>query len=267
MLEEKESLVFPDVLEKWNRGDRDSEDVLVDLFFELANAKEVLYRMRNFRRDGFLRFQQDMSACEHHTGGIIWETSYLLLEYLLEQNGSNKVELGRTLELGAGVGFLGQCLLAERCCHPVLVLTEAAEVVENLNANVEANRSILEKNVDCRVSVRTLDWTQCKPDIHAAADCTQPHAFDTLLGTDIIFTTHLVEPLLQTAAYLSHSGTIWFLCVQVRCAAAHELFLTKAPVYGFSVADISNEAFSSKRCAWGKALDCFLFRITRLTSS
>jgi Lysine methyltransferase len=267
MLESKGSLVFPDELEKWSRDDQDSEDVLVDIFFELANASEILYRVRKSSDYSSLKFQQDMSACEQHTGGIIWETSYLLLEYLVEQKVSNNVELGRTLELGAGVGFLGQCLAAEQCCHPILVLTEAAEVVENLNFNASANRSVVEKNADCQVSVQTLDWTRYKKDIYSSADCIQPHSFDTLLGTDVIFATHLVEPLLQTAAYLSHSATIWYLCVQIRCAAAHELFLNKAPDYGFSVENISNKAFASKRCAWGNVLDCFLFRITRLPIS
>ena len=264
MLKEKQILVFPDVLDKWCRDDDDSEDVLVEIFFELANADEILYPVRISKTDdhGPMKFQQDMSACEQHTGGIIWETSYLLLEYLLEQISSTKIGLGRTLELGAGVGFLGQCLVAEKCCHPHLVLTESAEVVKNLHTNVNCNRQILEKIMDCQVVVHTLDWTRYDEDIQQA-EFIQPSVFDTLLGTDIIFSSHLVEPLLETAAALSHSGTIWYLCVQIRCAAAHELFLEKAPNYGFVITDISHEALRSQRCAWGKALECFLFRITR----
>jgi hypothetical protein len=117
------------------------------------------------------------------------------------------------------------------------------------------------------VSVGTLDWTRYEDDIRMSGGTIQPHSFDTLLGTDVIFTPHLVEPLLATAAFLSHPQTTWYLCVQIRCDAAHQLFLEQAPTYGFDVTDISDELLQSKRCAWGKALDCFLFRITRLPES
>lgn len=266
----KTRLVFPDAMEQRHQSADDDDDncdedaIISSIFFEFANVDEVAYRVRNqIRGDDLLIFRQDMSACERHTGGIIWETSYLLLEYLLELSAVTNKSLGKTLELGAGVGFLGQCLAAARCCKPVVLLTETADVLVNLRANMELNRLTLERNNACSVVACALDWTSYRKDAESSEGAIQPHTFDTLLGTDVIFATHLVEPLLESAAFLSHSGTVWYLCVQIRCAAAHKLFLEKAREYDFEVEDASGEAFTSKRCAWGKALDCLLYRITR----
>ena len=279
-------LIYPNCLNECNSAaahvdDDTYNEVISNIFFDLANASEVLYRIRHLddihkidknSTDQYLVFQQDMGACSRHTGGIIWETSYLLLEYLLELHRNGGLEtpsLGRTCELGAGVGFLGQCLVAERCsCTPVLILSETADVVTNLNKNLIRNRSVLEHNEKCTLCVAALDWTCYKDDIEKSAGAIQPHSIDTLLSTDVIFSTLLVAPLLQTAAYLSHNQTIWYLCVQVRCAAAHELFLELASSYGFCVNDISNECYHSmSQCKWGKTLDCFLFRITRVAKA
>jgi Lysine methyltransferase len=283
-LTKERRVIFPDVLDECHSdkvdfeiitdNDNDHNDyneMISNVFFDLANSPEVLYRVRNNnnRSDDitYLTFKQDMGACSRHTGGIIWETSYLLLEYLIDQQNLTSMKLGRTLELGAGVGFLGQCLVAERFSGiPNMVLTETDEVVTNLKTNIDGNRSILLKNIDTTLSVCTLDWTCYAENITMSDGAIHPHSFDTLLGTDIIFASHLVEPLLQTAAYLSHHETIWYLCVQIRCAMAHQTFLDQAPKYGFNVCDISSECYesSNKKCTWGKTLDCFLFRITRM---
>jgi hypothetical protein len=278
---QKVRVIFPDVLNACienqvdnDQSSNDYNEMISNVFFDLANAAEVVYRVQNeiVKKDNagtYLTFQQDMSACSRHTGGIVWETSYLLLEYLLEQCNSNNIILGRTLELGSGVGFLGQCLVAEQSpCKPDMVLTETEEVMTNLKRNIDRNRTPLCSNLNCKVSVCTLDWTRYEENIAISPDVLHPHSFDTLLGTDIIFTEHLVEPLLKTAARLSHSGTIWYLCVQIRCAKAHQTFLNQAPKYGFYVSDISCESYKSfhRKLSWGKTLECFLFRITRIPS-
>ena len=288
---ERKRLIYPDIINECHitktcnsvvdGGDEHSYiDIISNVFFDLANANEILYRVRHQNNvnnkdtnssDQYLVFQQDMGACSRHTGGIIWETAYLLLEYLLERHRSSapkQLRLGRTCELGAGVGFLGQCLVAEHCsCMPDLMLTETADVVTNLRTNMTRNQSALENNNDCTLSVLALDWTCYKDDIKKATETIKPHSFDTLLSTDVIFSTLLVEPLLETAAYLSHDQTIWYLCVQIRCAAAHQLFMDLTTSYGFYAEDISDECYRSmSNCAWGETLDCFLFRIKRISN-
>ena len=96
------SLSFPDDLEALiaqyttnaNTDDNLTEDrdaAISNAFFEFANAKRIQYR-------NVLTFDQDTKACNVHTGGIIWETSYILLEHLKQE----QQRLGRCVELGAG---------------------------------------------------------------------------------------------------------------------------------------------------------------------
>ena len=55
------------------------------------------------------------------------------------------------------------------------------------------------------LEAHTLDWNACESDCHRAIIA--PHSMDTLVGTDVVFSTRLVEPLLQTMSYLAHSKT------------------------------------------------------------
>jgi hypothetical protein len=284
--------------------EEESSDVSL-AFFELANAPAIGYRLPPLvsetkddddddkdaaDSERMIVLHQDVTACGEHTGGIVWETSFLLLEYLLHQYPRSSTEgarsLGRTLEVGAGCGLLGQVLAAaNRTCD--MIVTETAQVLVNLQANLERNRTVLQlQSTTCTTTGRSssssiraccLDWEHYERD--AAANNLTPHSFDTILGTDVLFATRFVEPLLLTMQYLSLSTEntdtdtttststntfVMYLCVQVRCAASHRLFLDKAPSYGFHVHDISEECFAVPSCEWGRDLDCKIFRITRL---
>jgi hypothetical protein len=118
-------------------GNEDAD--VSSVFFELANAPSVSYRLqasdsidddddddddsnhdnsaatKTTSNHDAIVIRQDVSA-ETHTGGIVWETSYLLLNYLLSSN--NWLIRNRTaattsttsttttiLELGAGCKF------------------------------------------------------------------------------------------------------------------------------------------------------------------
>lgn len=233
--------------------DVDNEDELVSrVFFELANAEEICFQCSA----GCLRFRQDRSACGQHTGGIIWETSYVLLQYLLDQKEKDKSQdhfLGHALELGAGVGFLGQCLAAGGCVRSI-VLTDTAEVVLHAEKNLADNSKLLQN-----FSVQTcpLDWLHFAENIRRSKSL-QEGKFDTMVSTDVIFSPTLVDPLLETAAYLSKSDTVWYLCAQIRCQESHSAFLRRCPSFGFSVEDLSSDLN-----VFGRAMECFLFRLKR----
>ena len=108
-------------------GNEDAD--VSSVFFELANATSVSYRLqeddsnnnntaatKNASNYDAIVIRQDVSA-ETHTGGIVWETSYLLLNYLLSSNNwliRNQTAAAATcttsttttiLELGAGCKF------------------------------------------------------------------------------------------------------------------------------------------------------------------
>ncbi|KAL7484510.1 hypothetical protein ACHAW6_010143 [Cyclotella cf. meneghiniana] len=280
------------------------------VFFELANSPLVGYQVDN----NMIVIRQD-NNCEIHTGGIVWETSYLLAEFLSKKYGNEHKNscppLGKTLEIGAGCGMLG-LILATKKLSSMVVLTEASEVMSNLKDNVKANiiGSLTEKsdppgdgtntlqrrcihstiyqpacppNV---VSARQLRWDHLEKDIKAASiDSTDafgsntyndldPHSFDTIVGTDVVFSTTLVCPLLKTISVMARKrskadrnkgqDTLIYLCLQIRCPDSHALLMCEAPKYGLEVLDISEE-LKTQNCAWGLDLECVVLKINVLS--
>lgn len=259
-------LVFQDVMKpflKKSKHDGENEDEEVSLaFFELANSPCVGFRVNEDddnkpvqkKAADCIVLKQDTDACGNHTGGIVWETAYLLLQYIL----STKRKLGNTLEVGSGCGLVGQVLAAKKVADKV-VMTEHADVVPNLIFNVDQNQAILKNGATLQVS--HLDWEKAEEEAEKSQHL-KPHSFDTILGTDVVFTPKLVEPLWNTLKLMSHSKTNIFLCLQERCAASHKLLVEKAPSYKFRMEDITDQIDSIQSCRWGRALECRLFHIT-----
>jgi hypothetical protein len=274
-------LVFQDVMqqlsENSNSNENEEESDVSLAFFELANAPTIAYRLPASKQQIVL--QQDVTACGEHTGGIVWETSFLLLDYLLQLKSTStkqqRQSLGRTIEVGAGCGLLGQVLAAANCSSDMIV-TETEQVLVNLQANLERNSTVGSSSSSSPIRACCLDWEHFERD--AAINNILPHSCDTILGTDVLFATRFVRPLLQTLQFLSIAPSQSpsddtsaaeptktvniYLCVQIRCAASHELFLEEAPSFGFDVHDISDECFAVPSCAWGRDLECKVFRMT-----
>jgi hypothetical protein len=252
--------------------------------FELANASEIGYRVRRDNGEGredlgedgeeILIIHQDASACGRHTGGIVWETCYALLEYLSASlKGQESGVLGRVLEVGAGCGLLGQALAARGLARSV-VMTEVDAVLPNLRANAARNAAAM-RNISkgaggdaagsgllgcCR-----LDWL----DPACVQQSLEPRLlssrFDTILGTDVIFAPDLVDPLLETCRTYSHPTTQIYLCVQIRCPESHRMFLERAPSYGFRLQDFTQKLCCFPSCSWAMYLECRLLLLTPLT--
>ena len=233
--------------------------------------------------------KQDVNACGEHTGGIVWETSYLLLQYLhlQQEQGKNinkSYSLGNTLELGAGCGMLGQVLFALGLCSK-MILTETQPVMKNLLSNVERNKKKMIKMIrrkmkqqkkkktnnndsdDIQLETHTLDWNNYEIDCKNAGIV--PHSQDTIIGTDVVFTPNLVEPLLQTIQYLSHENTIIYLCLQERCKDSHQLLLSKATSsqHGFVLENITNTVTSIPSCQWGATMECQVLKLTKVINN
>ncbi len=338
-----------------------SEGFLTDaasIFFELANTPLVGYRVVQdgnaqtcLNTEKMLVIRQD-NDCSIHTGGIVWETSYLLAEFLsarfdFQCNNKNH-PLGKTLEIGAGCGMLG-LILATKGLSSKVILTEAAEVMGILTTNVLENvdsTQIGEKEseelnddsthhtgvhgTDCkpacpaqRISVRQLRWDNLEHDITAALkgnnlleserdrgsrsefllhsdNDLEPHTFDTIVGTDVVFSPALVRPMLDTLRRMSHKprrqeermkktdkgetrskidsesssnqkSTQIFLCLQIRCPDSHALLFAEAPNYGFEVIDITTDlsdptgnGCNTYCCSWGSELECVLLKMNCL---
>jgi predicted nicotinamide N-methyase len=281
--------VFQEVM-----SSQDKENEIALVFFELANADSVGYEIHDTERDDHkngssddnsredkdtdrakiempsiamtIVIKQDVKACGEHTGGIVWETAYLLLQYLRNRG----TPLGKTLEVGAGCGMLGQVLVAYGLVESI-VMTETEPVMPNLIANVERNRKGManlwkvKNHNQPRLEAYTLDWNHYKEDCLKSQ--IRPHSMDTILGTDVIFTTKLVEPLLQTLRYLTHEKSEILLCVQERCKDSHKLLLEKAREYDFLVENISDHVTLLPNCEWGADMECRVFKFSIVPST
>jgi len=248
--------------------------------FELANVTWVSYRIDHHplqQQQKVIRIRQDHNeACGQHTGGIVWETSYLLLNYLRQKFSSSmgdekkvlsKYPCGKTvLEVGAGCGLLGIGIYKSKLAKRV-ILTDTDSVLPNLRYNVQENYSSkhnkkkmrTDDDTDEKVRVCGLDWTRYEEDCRDANIL--PHSMDMIVGTDVVFSTRFVRPLLETLRYLAHSQTTILLCLQERCPDSHRLLKHSASDYGLMVQDISNDVTQVPTCEWGNDLECCILRL------
>jgi hypothetical protein len=160
-------------------------------------------------------------------------------------------------------GLLGLVLAASQLATQV-VLTDTNSHHNNLQANIAYNIHIPYIRERCQAAV--LDWQTCQSDVQSAPDVLQPHTMDTIVGTDVVFTPKLVEPLLQTFQLMAHLKTIIYLCVPVRCIDAYQLIFTRASHFDLEVADISQELSSSTSCSWGLLMECRLLKLSVITA-
>ncbi|KAK8544598.1 hypothetical protein V6N13_045681 [Hibiscus sabdariffa] len=153
-----------------------------------------------------LQFSQDPNS--KHLGTTVWDTSMVFAKFL-EKNCRkgrfcpSKLKGKRVVELGAGCGVAGFGMALLGCD---VVSTDQIEVVPLLRRNVECNISrIMQMNSNSdsfgSIKVAELDWGN-GDHIKAVAP-----PFDYVIGTDVVYAEHLVEPLLQTIIALSGPKT------------------------------------------------------------
>jgi hypothetical protein len=230
-------------------GDEEGEGSVSDAYFTLANEKEVRYNLSASSavytsESKSVVVRQDQNI-ENSTGGIIWETSYILALWLeAKEKGeaataavkSEPLPLKRVLELGSGAGMLG-LILSRMTSVKSVALSDCHEVMDLLKGNATRNDF---KNV----SVQLLRWDQCEDDIQAAAGSLEKNSFDLIVATDVVFCVELVEPLLNTRAVLlkdkddsddenssdggNGGGGVCYVCMQVRCEDAFNFFVKQS---------------------------------------
>lgn len=231
-----------------------------DFFFEIANEASVRYRCAT-KYQPIVHVRQDPNI-KDCTGGIVWETAFFLATYLeslllgdTENTCAKKWE--NVLEVGAGTGFLG-LVLAHHGYN--VIMTEAPQALKNLEANVSTaieETHVWEGNRIPRAA--QLRWEST--DDRAQIAETTPAPFDLVVGTDVIFTVELVQPLLESIHALSDERTVVYLCFQERCPDAHKTLLELAPRY-FEVFDDSELLSATGGCQFTQELECWLIRLT-----
>ncbi|XP_031286241.1 protein-lysine methyltransferase METTL21D isoform X1 [Pistacia vera] len=171
-----------------------------------------------------LHFSQNPNS--RHLGTTVWDASVVFAKFL-EKNCRkgrfcpSKLKGKRVLELGAGCGVAGFGMALLGCD---VVATDQIEVLPLLKRNIERNTSrISQMNPGSdsfgSIQVAELDWGN---DDHIRA-VTPP--FDYIIGTDVVYAEHLLEPLLQTIFALSGPKTTILLGYEIRSTSVHEQML------------------------------------------
>ncbi|KAM0842068.1 hypothetical protein ACQ4PT_058601 [Festuca glaucescens] len=191
-----------------------------------------------------LHISQDPNS--KHLGTTVWDASMVFAKFL-EKNSRkgrfcpSKLKGKRAIELGAGCGLagLGMALLG---CD--VLTTDQVEVLPLLMRNVERNKSwIAQSNLDSgsfgTVTVAELDWGN-KEHIRAV----EP-PFDYIIGTDVVYSEQLLQPLLETIIALSGPKTKVLLGHEIRSTTVHEQMMEMWKS-NFNVKTISKSKMDAK---------------------
>lgn len=171
-----------------------------------------------------LQFSQDPNS--KHLGTTVWDASMVLVKYL-EKNcrkgrfSPSKLKGKRVIELGAGCGVAGFGMALLGCD---VVSTDQTEVLPLLMRNCERNASrIMQMNPgsDSFGSIQVAELSWGNVDQIKAVD----PPFDYIIGTDVVYAEHLLEPLLQTMLALSGPKTTILLGYEIRSTNVHEQML------------------------------------------
>ncbi|PIN09603.1 hypothetical protein CDL12_17811 [Handroanthus impetiginosus] len=171
-----------------------------------------------------LQFSQDPNS--KNLGTTVWDASMVFVKFL-EKNcrkgrfSPSKLKGKRVIELGAGCGVAGFGMALLGCD---VVSTDQTEVLPLLIRNVERNTSrILQATPDSdsfgSIRVTELNWGDADH-IRAAGP-----PFDYIIGTDVVYAEHLLEPLLQTILPLSGPRTTILLGYELRSTNVHDRML------------------------------------------
>ncbi|XP_028089210.1 protein-lysine methyltransferase METTL21D isoform X2 [Camellia sinensis] len=133
----------------------------------------------------------------------------------------SKLKGKRVIELGAGCGVAGFGMALLGCD---VVSTDQTEVLPLLMRNCERNASrIMQMNPgsDSFGSIQVAELSWGNVDQIKAVD----PPFDYIIGTDVVYAEHLLEPLLQTMLALSGPKTTILLGYEIRSTNVHEQML------------------------------------------
>lgn len=171
-----------------------------------------------------LQFCQDPNS--KHLGTTVWDASMVLVKFL-ERNcrkgrfSPSKLRGKRVIELGAGCGVAGFGMALLGCD---VVSTDQTEVLPLLMRNVERNTSRIMQTISDpdsfgSIQAAELDWGN-ETHIKSVGP-----PFDYIIGTDVVYAEHLLEPLLQTIIALSGPKTTILLGHEIRSTNVHEKML------------------------------------------
>ncbi|KAL6068761.1 Protein-lysine methyltransferase METTL21B [Balamuthia mandrillaris] len=177
------------------------------------------------------------------TGNIVWEAGTVLGRFLHKQQKKLNVRGKKCLELGAGCGGVPGMVLALLGAELVF-WTDVECVLPLLRRNVEANVSLLREvggegqprqrlvvqeyafGEDTAPLLRAMRGKEeGKEEENDETEEARTDVFDIIVGSDIVFKSELVDPLVKSLAELSDPRTQIFIALEVRCETTQQFFL------------------------------------------
>ena len=176
-------------------------------FYFIKNPQEqnpgFLIRETGYRPKTLDELAEGDASRTHFT---VWAASVILARWVARDLAQGSA----ILELGAGCGLAG--IAAFRCCKPTRVLLTDLEIKDHLTYNIRAAKKKVakasKKTPPSSVSALALNWLDAK---------TFPEDWisqtDVLIGSDLVYDSDLVKPLVDTCARLArpHTGLFYYV--------------------------------------------------------
>eukprot|EP01026_Neomeris_dumetosa_P034554 TRINITY_DN27756_c0_g1_i7.p1 TRINITY_DN27756_c0_g1~~TRINITY_DN27756_c0_g1_i7.p1 ORF type:complete len:281 (-),score=32.22 TRINITY_DN27756_c0_g1_i7:151-993(-) len=170
-----------------------------------------------------------------HTGLMLWRGSKLLAR-VIARVGASFLQNKFVVELGAGISPL--CGLASaKYCRRVLLTDGNDKAIPYLKSNLRQNSHQV---VSERIKCCRLIWGDANDAQHARSFVMQNGCFDIVLGADVMYSSHAVEPffsschqlLTQQVQSVAQGGRLIILCHAQRGVQGEQIDRA-ANKYGF----------------------------------
>lgn len=166
------------------------------------------------------RIHQDRKIAE--TGGMVWDASIILAEYLSLH--PELVSGRRCLELGAGLGLAG---IVAASLGGRVAITDVQDYLPILRENAAANPPPPEGGGE--ISVTEYQWGKLTKELEDKLP------FEVVFGSDIIYNPDFLDDLLASFSQLGSTDTVIYLAHKTRFKPIEDHFFAKCEEHGFVV--------------------------------
>lgn len=169
------------------------------------------------------------------TGLTLWRAAPLLCEFLT-QNVNKYISGKYVLELGAGLGLCG--ILAGSLGAASVYMTDGdSDSLSRMRQNVARNKQIITKGCGT-IHCKQLRWGRHLTEFKKHCALPTPNGkFDVIMGSDIIYTQDILDPLFKTVDFLlkdnSNDVNGFFLLAYARRNVKIDYVFETAEKYGF----------------------------------
>ncbi len=133
-------------------------------------------------------------------GGRIWKSSVVLSALLKSQNLKNYINFDnkKVLEIGAGAGICG-IVCATLNINKITITDRDPGCLMLMEKNIEENIEKLKKE---KIEIQSFDWGSAEQLVKFKG------TFDVLIGSDLIYSGFMIDPLCNALDFLCEENTL-----------------------------------------------------------